>query len=604
MTKKRLHVPEKIEEMKRLGYMKERIQELYDSGMSKSALISEINNAAGQPLLSKISFKTIWAQFGLISRSREEDNKLRMSKINDTQRRNYQNGSRYGNGISADEAVAHYQSDGLSLTQMYKKFGISPVILSRILKERGIEVRQQRPIEEVIAKLQEHGIDRNEMDRLYNVENLTFNEMKTTIEGRINEELSEKTLEKIRVRFGVKKTRANTIKNRGRKSREELQHNVGRLLKTPHATLQDVADYYYKNKSLTYRDLLRELNSYLEGDDERFTLRWINRWITPLLPPDRDIGTSRLEQSVIAYVRSIYSGTLVERDRTVIHPQELDIYLPELHLAVEVNGLYWHSEKFGKDKNYHKMKYEACRTAEVRLVQIWEDDWNDRREIVESLLAHIIGVDTRPSIGARKTYVEQIDKGLEEGFLNAHHIQGFVNTTLHLGLRAKSDDRLVAVISINGKEHSPCDIVRYATSENVQGGFTKLLKHFESFYHPTAEKTFSNREISEGKLYDDSGFVVDAVLPPDYTYVFGDVREHKFNFRKARFRSRPELLYKDGLTESELAELNGLNRAYDTGKVRWVRRLPERRSLENEIQELPQCSTRFKETDHEIPRQS
>ena len=47
-------------------------------------------------------------------------------------------------------------------------------------------------------------------------------------------------------------------------------------------------------------------------------------------------------------------------------------------------------------------------------------------------------------------------------------------------------------------------------------------------------------------------------------------REHKFNYRKARFKSNPELRYEEGLTETQLARINGLERVYDSGKTRWL----------------------------------
>lgn len=596
-------ISEKIDELSRHGYTKERIQELYDSGMSKNDLISEINSSFDITIVSKNSFRKIWNELHLVSRSPADDTTLRMRKVNSAQRENNRTLPVYGRGISADEAVSHYQ-EGLSLAQMYHEYGISPVVLSRLLKERGIEVRHQRTLDEIVRNCQQHGLDRDEIDRLYNVENISFRELLKNIEERTGEKLSEITAQKLLHRLGIRRTAENTTRNRGLRSRETFENSCHRLERTPHKNLQELAEYFYCHKNLTYNDLLDELNSCLEPDEETFTLSWLEHRMMPLLPSDRDIGTSRLERSVISYIRSIYSGSLLERDRTVIRPQEVDIYLPSLHLAVEVNGLYWHSEKFGKDKNYHKDKYEACKKAGVRLVQIWEDDWNNRRRIVESFLAHVIGVDRRPSIGARKTYIDEISVNDSKNFLNSHHIQGFVNATIHLGLRARNDDRLVAVLSVTEEKKSAWNIVRYATSENVQGGFSKLLTYFEKRYHPSTEKTFSNRETSEGDLYRSTGFLVDAVLPPDYMYVFHDRREHKFNFRKKRFRTRSDLLYRNDLTERGLADLNGLNRVYDSGKVRWVRRLPERHSLENEIQELPQCSTRFKETDHEIPHQS
>ena len=70
-------------------------------------------------------------------------------------------------------------------------------------------------------------------------------------------------------------------------------------------------------------------------------------------------------------------------------------------------------------------------------------------------------------------------------------------------------------------------------------------------------------------MYRVCGFRKVEDLRPDYSYVFKGGRVHKSNFRKDRFLKDEGLIYKEGLTEKELAMVNGLNRVYDYGKVRW-----------------------------------
>src|SRR5690606_4272367 len=98
------------------------------------------------------------------------------------------------------------------------------------------------------------------------------------------------------------------------------------------------------------------------------------------------------------------------------------------------------------------------------------------------------------------------------------------------------------------------ELVRYATSAHVPGGFSKLLKHVEREYASRGAKriiTFADLEISNGNLYHATGFRVDAELPPDYKYLIPTTmrREHKFGFRKERFKNDPDLDYIDGFTE-------------------------------------------------------
>ena len=72
--------------------------------------------------------------------------------------------------------------------------------------------------------------------------------------------------------------------------------------------------------------------------------------------------------------------------RDVIHPKELDIYVPSRGVAIEFNGTYWHSEENGKHRDYHFDKWLSCKDNGVTLISVWEDDWLYRRSVVEHVL--------------------------------------------------------------------------------------------------------------------------------------------------------------------------------------------------------------------------
>lgn len=112
-------------------------------------------------------------------------------------------------------------------------------------------------------------------------------------------------------------------------------------------------------------------------------------------------------------------------------------------------------------------------------------------------------------------------------------------------------------------------MIRYATNGLVQGGFTKLLKYAASKFTPSSFVTFADHCISDGGLYANNGFIVDTQIEPDYMYVVNGERKHKFGYRIQKFRSDPNLLFQEGLTERELATLNGLDRIWDAGKTKY-----------------------------------
>jgi hypothetical protein len=254
--------------------------------------------------------------------------------------------------------------------------------------------------------------------------------------------------------------------------------------------------------------------------------------------------------------------------RNVIAPYELDFYLPELKIAVEFNGVYWHSEKH-KDRNYHYAKWKKCQDIGVQLIQIWEDDWNQRKDIILSSLQRKLRVSNDKRVYARNTQLAILDTDAARSMLDSHHIQGFASGSYYLGLKDKATDELVAVMVLKNNSKNELDIIRYATSANVTGGFSKILKYVLKEYSPESIITFSDHCISDGSLYSNNGFIVDKEIRPDYSYLVLSKRVHKFGYRVQRFESDPNLVYQDGLSESQLADLNGLLRVWDAGKTKW-----------------------------------
>ena len=258
----------------------------------------------------------------------------------------------------------------------------------------------------------------------------------------------------------------------------------------------------------------------------------------------------------------------------VIGRFELDMYVPSRQLAIEYNGVHWHSDANPKmTRTYHYDKWLACRDKGIQLIQIWEDEWNRNPEQVKRMLAHKLGASDERKVFVRKTTVVEIPKKEAEEFLNENHIQGFVSESYYLALWDNEKSEVVALLVLKneaGTGGKTLNIIRYATSANVVGGFTKLLKHATKAYRPDFYITFSDHCVSDGGLYENNGFVADKELPPDYMYVVGNVRKHKFGYRINKFKADPNLLWEEGLTERELADLNGLKRIWDAGKTRWV----------------------------------
>lgn len=282
---------------------------------------------------------------------------------------------------------------------------------------------------------------------------------------------------------------------------------------------------------------------------------------------------SRQHKEIIAFIQSVYDGPVEFNNRKVIGPKELDVWLPDKNVAIEFNGVYWHSfERVGK--NHHIEKTKLCMSRGIRLLHIWEDDWTHKQELVKRHILSVLGLSEEPKVMARKCSVQEISTEQAKKFMEENHIQGFSPSTFKLGLIELDSGDLVACATFrkDSAKNGSYVLTRYATSKHVVGGHSKLVSFFERNFDFDELCTFADLAFSYGDLYTKTGWTEDKLLYPDYSYVVGNKRHHKFGFRLKRFREDEGLLYKDGLTEWELAELNGMSRIYDAGKLRFVKK--------------------------------
>ena len=102
---------------------------------------------------------------------------------------------------------------------------------------------------------------------------------------------------------------------------------------------------------------------------------------------------------------------MVERqNRIILEGKEVDILISSLGIAFEFNGLRWHSEEFGKDKNYHLNKLNECNKQGIKLIQIFEDEYvNNKGYSYDEMIGRE---------GAEKAF-EEILPYVEDSIVNA-----------------------------------------------------------------------------------------------------------------------------------------------------------------------------------------
>lgn len=286
---------------------------------------------------------------------------------------------------------------------------------------------------------------------------------------------------------------------------------------------------------------------------------------------------SKGEKEVYNFVKSYYSEAL-SCDRQIINPLELDIVIPSKKVAIEYCGIYWHTENF-KDKKYHLNKLNKCNEIGYRLITIFEDEWETKKEIVKCLLKNILGVSESEPVHARKCIIEEIDNNTKNEFLDEYHIQGKDVSSVRLGLFYNND--LVAVMTFSkgsiakgthNLESGVYELNRFCTDYkyNIRGGASKLLKYFIRNYNPSKIYSYADKRWSEGDLYKKLGFEFVRNTDPNYWYVkqHGTIRFHRFNFRKSELKDKLEV-FNPNLTEYDNMVLNDYKRVWDCGHIKY-----------------------------------
>lgn len=279
------------------------------------------------------------------------------------------------------------------------------------------------------------------------------------------------------------------------------------------------------------------------------------------------------EEALLKFVQSVYEGEIVVNSRKIISPLELDIYLPELKVAIEFNGIYFHSDKFPNAVNKQSNKTKMCDALGIRLIHVFEDDWEYKQEVVCNLITNALGLQTKRTY-ARSCEAVDVTKLEAKLFLDMHHMQGSSRGGVSIGL--KFNGELVAVMqftkcaSARASKEYEYELIRYATECSVVGGASKLLSNFIRTHNPQSIVSYSDKGTFSGGMYEKLGFLKISESKPDYKVVEGKRRYHKSNYKRSNLLARFGDRFNPELSERENCHNLGLWRIYNSGLIKWV----------------------------------
>ncbi|KFZ25804.1 MAG: hypothetical protein KQ78_02009 [Candidatus Izimaplasma bacterium HR2] len=87
-------------------------------------------------------------------------------------------------------------------------------------------------------------------------------------------------------------------------------------------------------------------------------------------------GQRKLQKMLKKHIQD----NVIYNDREVLGGLELDIYYPELSIAIEYQGNYWHNRPETKERDERKKR--LCKEKCIKLIEVWDDDFLKNPDII------------------------------------------------------------------------------------------------------------------------------------------------------------------------------------------------------------------------------
>lgn len=391
-------------------------------------------------------------------------------------------------------------------------------------------------------------------------------------------DIREKSKQTIFIKYGVENvSQCEEIRN---KQIETKHKNYKSRILHSNSNILDVFTKLFKNEETTWfkvRCQCPECNKCCEKEFELPSNIYYDRVrdnteICPkLLPIKTGMNTGTSQEVHIRQLLDKYNIKYETNTRKVLGGKELDIYIPDHNIAIECNGIYWHSTKH-KIMDYHMNKMIECREKGIQLLNIWQDWDVNKLDIVNSLILSKLGI-YKNRIYARKCTIKEVSVKESLKFLDENHIQGRCHSSIKLGLYY--NDKLVSIMTFSKNNcgfmgaKEEWTLSRFCTKLNTQviGGAGRLLKYFIRIYNPKSINSFASNDISNGGLYKKLGFE-EGNINNSYWYINPHTyqRHHRYTFNKRDLVKNGE---DPNFTEETIMLNKGYCKIYDSGTTKY-----------------------------------
>lgn len=279
---------------------------------------------------------------------------------------------------------------------------------------------------------------------------------------------------------------------------------------------------------------------------------------------------SKPQQEIIDFIESLGIKIIANYRK---FKYEIDIFVKDYNLAIEYHGLYWHSygeNETKKQRYYHYNKKDFFQKKNINLIQIFENEWRDKKDIIKSKIKYLLGK-CENKLFARRCLISKVNSSDFNNFVEKNHLQGELCTKIKIGLFYNDD--LVSVMGFN--RHSKYDHVctRFCSKVDtvIIGGASKLFKYFINNYcnYNDTILSYADRRYSNGTLYRNLGFKIVGVTKPNYWYTDKKNLFNRMQFQKYKLSNKLKL-FDESITEAQNMFMNMYRRIWDAGNWKCV----------------------------------
>lgn len=230
---------------------------------------------------------------------------------------------------------------------------------------------------------------------------------------------------------------------------------------------------------------------------------------------------SKGQDELTEWLRSVLGHDAVQSNKSGLLDgrKELDIYIPSMKTAIEYNGLYWHNEdNVGKSATYDKWK--ACKDKGIRLLTIWDDDWNYRKDLVKRTVKSIL-LGPTGNHDSFKSYVHP-SEALARAFMDRNHLGRYKDAPYRIAV-VGWDHRFLAMMIGSMDDHTGTFTISAYADVYGDGWFlATLLDKARTDVKPQKMRADLDHCLYDGAELNRFGFIDYAEKEPEFFLTDGN----------------------------------------------------------------------------------